>query len=397
MNQAVDTYTVSDVLSLVRRPVDVHPHRIYREIGIRSFGRGIFHKDPVSGDNLGDKRVFYIEPGDLLFSNVFAWEGAVALASEQERNMIGSHRFMTYEVNATLADSRYLLYYFTEGPGQDIIRQASPGSAGRNKTLGIERFASQSIKLPCIDEQAHIATRLDAAMNVVACLVERRTAQWKMCTAASDTAVTTVFQRGMEAGWPLRKIGEVAKVNPRLRRPSPDTMVTFVPMAALSEITGKIESPEYREAGTVGNGYKQFERDDLIFAKITPCMQNGKSAVFFNSRTEIGFGSSEFHVVRPFHGVLPEWIHAWVRSRDFLTRAMLAFTGTAGQQRVSASFLESATIPVPPTESEQRDSLSLINRIHEKRLHFRNLEVSQEEHLRALRHSLLNAAFNGQL
>lgn len=151
---------IGDVISLVRRPVEVAPDQLYREIGLRSFGKGVFHKVPASGESIANKKVFHIKPGDLLFSNVFAWEGAVAIASEQEADFIGSHRFMTYQVNEHLADPTYLLHYFCYGPGLDTIRAASPGSAGRNRTLGITAFANQTMTLPSLDKQRHIAKQL---------------------------------------------------------------------------------------------------------------------------------------------------------------------------------------------------------------------------------------------
>jgi type I restriction enzyme, S subunit len=161
------TYRVGDVIELIRRPVDVIPGEVYREIGLRSFGKGVFHKPSVSGEELGSKKVFYIAPGDLLFSSVFAWEGAVALASERELGLIGSHRFMTYRVDAQKADSRYLRYYFSAGPGLQAIRDASPGSAGRNRTLGIKTFDRQVISLPELDEQRRIARQLTLVRRTV--------------------------------------------------------------------------------------------------------------------------------------------------------------------------------------------------------------------------------------
>lgn len=158
-------YRVGDVMRLVRRPVDVRTGETYREIGLRSFGNGVFHKSPVSGEELGAKKVFHIKPGDLLFSNVFAWEGAVALASEGEAGRIGSHRFMTYEVDTDRADPRFLLHYFYGGPGLQVIREASPGSAGRNRTLGIKNFERQIVRLPSLGEQRRVANKIDAAVS----------------------------------------------------------------------------------------------------------------------------------------------------------------------------------------------------------------------------------------
>ncbi|MFI6991803.1 hypothetical protein [Nonomuraea wenchangensis] len=157
-----DEWAVGQVIRLTRRQVDVAENETYREIGIRSFGRGVFHKEPVTGAELGGKRVFAIEPGDLLFSNVFAWEGAVALAGDAERGYIGSHRFMTYLVEIERADASYLRHYFTSSAGLEVIRRSSPGSAGRNKTLGIKNFEAQRILLPSLTEQQRIGRHLDA-------------------------------------------------------------------------------------------------------------------------------------------------------------------------------------------------------------------------------------------
>src|ERR1700721_57294 len=122
---------MAEIAPLLRRSVHVKPDEEYREIGIRSFARGVFHKRPTTGLEIGEKRVFSIEPGDLLFNIVFAWEGAVAVASEAERGMIGSHRFLTCVVNGDLADARYLFWWFSRGEGREQLLRASPGGAGR--------------------------------------------------------------------------------------------------------------------------------------------------------------------------------------------------------------------------------------------------------------------------
>jgi hypothetical protein len=88
------------------------------------------HTEPISGHDIASKKVFRIEPDDLVFSNVFAWEGAVAIASDSENGMIGSHRFMTYRVNEKVADFRYLLRYFYGGcPAGPFGPQADPAPA----------------------------------------------------------------------------------------------------------------------------------------------------------------------------------------------------------------------------------------------------------------------------
>jgi hypothetical protein len=167
----VEQVRVGDVLELQRRAVKVEAAAQYREIGLRSFGRGVFHKEPVTGVDLGGKRVFEIHPGDLLLSNVFAWEGAVAVAGPPERGFIGSHRFMTYTPQAEV-DVTYLSQYFVSEPGLRQLQGAPPGSAGRNRTLSIRAFEDLVIPLPDLATQRHIAARLDTQRVIHQAAVE---------------------------------------------------------------------------------------------------------------------------------------------------------------------------------------------------------------------------------
>lgn len=161
MNSSWPRYPMKEVAPLVRRPVKVDPAEAYREIGIRSFGRGVFHKPLITGLEIGSKRVFSIQPGDLLFNIVFAWEGAVAVAGEQERGTIGSHRFLTCVPDSARADPRYLAWWFSRDEGRDQLLHASPGGAGRNRTLGIDKLAAIDVRLPPVAEQRRVVGRLD--------------------------------------------------------------------------------------------------------------------------------------------------------------------------------------------------------------------------------------------
>jgi len=89
--------TTSEVLMKVSNPVDVDASSYYREIGIRSHGKGIFHKKPILGKEIGNKRVFHIEPGCFVVNIVFAWEQAVAKTTDEELGMIASHRFPMFK------------------------------------------------------------------------------------------------------------------------------------------------------------------------------------------------------------------------------------------------------------------------------------------------------------
>lgn len=144
---------MAEVAPLIRRPVVVDPLGEYDEIGIRSFGKGTFHKPPVSGLELGSKRIFEIRTGDLLFNIVFAWEGAVAVAGPNDDQRVGSHRFLTCVPLSGVATAPFLAFHFLTAEGLDQLGKASPGGAGRNRTLGIKALDGIRVPVPPIEQQ----------------------------------------------------------------------------------------------------------------------------------------------------------------------------------------------------------------------------------------------------
>jgi type I restriction enzyme S subunit len=144
---------MAEVASIVRRPVAIDPDAWFPELGIRSFGKGTFHKDPIKGSELGSKRLFQIMPGDLLFSNVFSWEGAIAVVKPEDKGRFGSHRFVSCVPDQERATAQFLCWWFFAEEGLADIRAASPGAAGRNKTLGIKKLEAIEVPLPPIEHQ----------------------------------------------------------------------------------------------------------------------------------------------------------------------------------------------------------------------------------------------------
>jgi type I restriction enzyme, S subunit len=147
----------SEVFNRASSKVDVQSSKSYREIGIRSHGKGIFHKPEVIGESLGDKRVFHICIGALVFNIVFAWEQAVALISEDEKDYIASHRFPMFLGKKAKAYEPFFHKFFLTPKGKYLLNLASPGGAGRNKTLGKKELDELNIPLPPLLEQKKIA------------------------------------------------------------------------------------------------------------------------------------------------------------------------------------------------------------------------------------------------
>lgn len=169
---------LNDVLKRVSKPVDVEKETSYRQIGIRSHGKGLFYKEDVTGKELGNKRVFWIEPDCLVLNIVFAWERAVARTTKNEVGMIASHRFPMYKTVDDKLDLDYAVQYLTTKRGSNILILASPGGAGRNKTLGQEAFLKSRMLLPNIAEQRKIVELLKAVNDVIA-VEQKQVSLWE--------------------------------------------------------------------------------------------------------------------------------------------------------------------------------------------------------------------------
>lgn len=150
-------------------------------------------------------------------------------------------------------------------------------------------------------------------------------------------------------------LGELCEINPRLsHRLSPDTDCSFVPMDCVDDIAGQITRKYARRIAEVQKGYTPFENGDVLFAKITPCMENGKCAIAANLRNGIGYGSTEFHVIRAGTHIIPEWIYYYLRQEKTRQQAERRMTGSAGQKRVPAAFLEELPIPLLSLSEQKR-------------------------------------------
>ena len=205
-----DVYMLGDCLSRVERPVEVKPNELYTQIGIRSHGKGLFYKEPVAGAALGNKAVFWIEPDCFIVNIVFAWEQAIGKTTQSEVGMIGSHRFPMYRPVNDRVDIDYLISYFLTKRGTDILEAASPGGAGRNKTLGQDRFLKSKIILPPIEEQRKIAAILTTQDKVIE-LKEKRLVEKQRQKKYLMQQLLTGKKRlpGFIKSWKTVELGEI--------------------------------------------------------------------------------------------------------------------------------------------------------------------------------------------
>lgn len=150
---------------------------------------------------------------------------------------------------------------------------------------------------------------------------------------------------------------DVAEINPRLMNAAnlpPETPTSFVPMASVSEVNGSIIAEEERALSEVIKGFTYFQNGDVLVAKITPCFENGK-IVHANIRNAIGFGSTEFHVVRANAAKLDSrYLFHYLRQGRIRLEGERKMTGSAGQRRVPRSFIENLRLRLPSLDEQRR-------------------------------------------
>lgn len=199
--------------------------------------------------------------------------------------------------------------------------------------------------------------------------------------------------------WEWSTLGECCDVNRRdiaLKKISDDTIVSFVPMAAVDADKGIIAKPVDRPFSEVRKGFTPFSNGDVIFAKITPSMENGKAAIASRLTNGFGFGSTEFHVIRPKESVIAGWVFHFVRQQSFRDEAKGSFTGTAGQLRVPEKFILNTDIPLAPVPEQQR-VIAKIESLFEQSRAARTALTRVPVLMAQFRRAVLATAFRGEL
>jgi type I restriction enzyme S subunit len=144
---------MAEVAPLVRREVEIEATREYTEIGVRSFYNGIFHRRTMPGSEFSWQSLFWVKVGDLVFSNLMAWERAIAVAEAHDEGTVGNHRMLTCEVNPKLATPGFLMAYFRTYEGFSSIVGHSPGTIARNKTLSSKKLPTILVPTPPVETQ----------------------------------------------------------------------------------------------------------------------------------------------------------------------------------------------------------------------------------------------------
>ncbi len=201
----------------------------------------------------------------------------------------------------------------------------------------------------------------------------------------------------LPASWVWVRLGEVVEVNPNKIKIDirEDELVDFIPMKNVSESSPEIIEKNFEKFKDLQKGYTQFIENDILFAKITPCMENGKTAIISDLKEKIGYGSTEFHILRSSKIINNKLLYNFLKQKRFRDDAKYNMTGSVGFRRVPTEFMKSYPFPLPPLE-EQQEIVRILDEVLENENKVKEL-LELEERIDILEKSILNKAFKGEL
>lgn len=379
---------LGNVLKKVRRQVDIDPDAEYRQIGIRSHGKGIFHKEPVLGRDLGNKSIFWVKPGDFVLNIVFAWEGAVAVVTDAELGMCGSHRFPTFVVNSDKLELDYLLLHFKSQEGIIQLESVSPGGAGRNKTLSQSDFLRLKIRLPPIEEQRRIVEVMcDIELNIT-----RVEAQITSAQQIKQGVMQQLFSDGLVSDnehWKRVELIEVCqKPQYGYTESATENPVgpKFLRITDLTDSGVNWETVPYCPISETDFEKYALKSGDIVFARTGAT--TGKSYLIKDCPPAV-FASYLIRV-RPKSIdtlYLAQFFNSWIYWSQIEQNKV-----GSGQPGVNAAILSELIIPYPPIE-EQRKIADILN-AHDAVIRSLQAEAAS---LREVKRGLMQGLLSGVL
>ncbi len=314
------------------------------------------------------------------------------------------------QINSAIPNFNSLFLYYFLNTNTFLNQLWSKSSATTISIVNKTKMESCYFPLAPLAEQQRIVDRierlfskLDEAKEKVQAVVDgfelRKSAiLHKAFTGELTNQWRQVHNIGLDS-WEYVELGNICKVNPKkidTTDLSDDLEVSFFPMSALSEIYGEITESQTRQLKEVRTGYTNFSEGDVVFAKITPCMENGKSAVIGKLVNDIGFGTTEFYVLRCGPKLYNFYLYHLLRDKHFRDEAKAVMTGAVGQQRVPKSFLEKYILHLPSVP-EQKEIAQRLDEMFAREIKISGIAESVLTQIDYIKKSILSRAFRGEL
>ena len=303
----------------------------------------------VSKEEIGSSTIAF-DINNILYSKLRPYLNKVVLP---KRSGYATSEMIPLMPKQNIVTREYLTYFLRSPRFVEYINSKTAGAKmPRANTRDLKEVL---VPCPTIEKQRFIVEQIDK-IRIIIELYKQEIEQLDLLMKARFVEMFGVPGTDIN-GWEVKKLGDCCEINPKKGKDSrltPGIEVSFVPMSAVSE-NGAIDPSDTRMYDDVKTGFTYFAENDVLMAKITPCMENGKGAVAVDLKNGIGFGSTEFHVLRPIRGISNSyWIYVLTSIKTFREDAASNMTGSAGQRRVPATFLENFKISIPPIELQNQ-------------------------------------------
>lgn len=352
------------------------------------------------------KKKYLLQDNDIVIARTGATTGKSYIVS----NPINSV-FASYLIRLQLAkpiNVRYLYYFLQSDLYWQQISDLSAGIA--QPGVNSSKLKRMPFPLPPLNEQQRIValldelfTDLDEAKALAQSVVDGSKLRRAAIPHKAFTGELTKLWRDEHGStldsWQRCLLGDVCQINPpkiSTRDLSDDLEVSFVPMVAVSDVRGEITAPQRKSLREVKSGFTNFTEGDVLFAKITPCMENGKVALVGELVNHIGYGSTEFFVLRCGEKIFKRFVYHLVRWQIFRNEAKSVMAGAVGQQRVPKRFLTGYRLNLPPLE-EQKEIVRLLDDLLGREQKTKDLALKTIERVELMKKSILARAFRGEL
>lgn len=356
---------------------------------IETIANGVIDEDSLGYANIYDEKYedYYLKQNDILMSHINSMKhlGKVAICNEDKKIIHGMNLLNIRLKENILA--KYVYYFFKTDSFRKQLHKISKQSVNQ-RSFNVNDLKKISIDLPDFRTQNRVADIMDKVEEII----DIRKKQIEQLDELVKSQFVEMFGdiKTNNKNWKeYDTIGNICILNPRKSEIDGlgNIEVSFVPMQSVSD-KGDIETKEIKLLNDVKKGFTYFRENDVLFAKITPCMENGKGAVAHGLKNTIGFGSTEFHVIRPTEKVNSVWMYTYTTFNSFRKEAEKKMTGSAGQKRVPISFFEKYKIAVPPIELQNKFG-EFVKQVDKQKFEIqKSLEETQK-----LQESLMNKYF----
>ena len=326
-------------------------------------GQIYFRKEKQTGMDL-----YKANAGDLITSKINLYQGAIAIAPI---NLVCSTHYQVYEINTKKVLPKYVFFILRSNKFLKPI--AEQRSQGIKNEQGPKFLLDFLIPFPPLEIQQQIVRQIEKQKAVIEG-AEKILENWEI-----------EFDRFKN--FQISTLKDFAELNPPLNinALNEENLITFVPMEAIDKVEGKIIKQITRKLKDVKKKYTPFKEGDVLFAKITPCMENGKSALAENLVNGIGFGTTELHVIRcQKNKAIPKFILYIIKTKHFRELARETMTGASGRKRVPENFLLNFKFPLPPLEIQKQ----IVEEIDKEKETLKELKLLKEKAEKSIDHIL---------